>query len=74
LDADGDLKAVLAAEVPSRENGGLAADGLSVTWKLKQNVEWHDAKPFTADDLVFNWEYAWPPTSSTTPGASIPRT
>ena len=29
---------VLAAEIPSRENGGLAADGKSVTWKLKQGV------------------------------------
>jgi peptide/nickel transport system substrate-binding protein len=60
-DADGELKAVLASEIPSRENGGLAADGLSVTWKLKQNVKWHDGKPFTADDLVFNWEYAADP-------------
>jgi len=60
-DADGDLKAVLASEIPSRANGGLAADGLSVTWKVKRNVKWHDGKPFTADDLVFNWEYASDP-------------
>jgi peptide/nickel transport system substrate-binding protein len=60
-DADGDLKAVLAAEIPSRENDGLAADGLSVTWKIKRNVRWHDGRPFTADDLVFNWEYASDP-------------
>jgi peptide/nickel transport system substrate-binding protein len=59
--ADGDLMPVLASEIPSRENGGLAADGLSVTWKLKQNVKWHDGKPVTADDLVFNWEYASDP-------------
>ena len=30
---------VLAAEIPSRENGGLAEDGKSVTWKLKQDVQ-----------------------------------
>src|SRR6186713_1373172 len=57
-DGDGNLKAVLAAEIPSRNNGGLAADGMSVTWKLKQGVKWHDGMPFTADDVVFNWEYA----------------
>ena len=57
-DPDGDLFPVLAAEIPSRENGGLAADGKSVTWKLKRGVTWHDGKPFTADDVVFNWEYA----------------
>ena len=37
------------------------ADGKSVTWKLKQGVKWHDGKPFTADDVVFNWEYAHEP-------------
>ena len=57
-DPDGDLFPVLAAEIPSRENGGLSADGMSVTWKLKRGVNWHDGKPFTADDCVFNWEYA----------------
>ncbi len=27
-------------------------------WKLKRGVKWHDGMPFTADDVVFNWEYA----------------
>src|SRR5690349_13297442 len=39
---DGDLVPVLAAEVPTPQNGGVAADGKSVTWKLKQGVKWHD--------------------------------
>jgi peptide/nickel transport system substrate-binding protein len=55
---DGDLVPMLAAEIPDIENGGLAKDGMSVTWRLKKGVEWHDGKPFTADDVVFNWEYA----------------
>lgn len=63
-DPEGDLFPVLAAEIPSRENGGLAADGKSVTWKLKRGVQWHDGKPFTADDVVFNWEYASDPASA----------
>jgi peptide/nickel transport system substrate-binding protein len=57
---------VLAAEIPTRENGGLSADGLSVTWKLKRDVTWHDGKPFTADDCVFNWEYARDPAVAAT--------
>ena len=61
---DGELVAILAAELPSRDNGGLAADGKSVTWKLKQGVKWHDGKPFTADDCVFNWEYARDPATA----------
>ncbi|MGX1320122.1 peptide/nickel transport system substrate-binding protein [Bradyrhizobium sp. USDA 377] len=57
-DKDGNLVPCLAAEVPTKANGGLAADGLSVIWKLKQGVKWHDGKPFTADDVVFTWQYA----------------
>ena len=52
-DPDGELLPALAAEIPSRENGGIAADGMSVTWKLKRDVQWHDGKPFSADDVVF---------------------
>jgi peptide/nickel transport system substrate-binding protein len=57
-DRDGNLVPILAAEIPNKENDGLAEDGLSVTWKLKRGVKWHDGVPFTADDVVFNWEYA----------------
>ncbi len=56
-DVDGNLNPILAAEIPSVQNGGLAADGKSVTWKLKPGVKWHDGKPFTADDLVFTVDY-----------------
>ncbi len=63
-DADGNLVPILAAEIPSRANGGLAADGKSVVWKLKPDIKWHDGQPVTADDLVFNWEYASDPATS----------
>ena len=69
-DGDGNLKPVLAASIPGREDGSLAADGKSVTWKLKQGVTWHDGKPFTADDVVFNWEYAKNPATATTTNGS----
>ena len=69
-DQDGNLVPVLAAEIPTRENGGLAADGKSVVWKIKKDVKWHDGKPLSADDLVFNWEYASDPaTASVTIGS-----
>jgi len=63
-DPDGILSPTLAAEIPDLENGGLAKDGKSVTWKLKQGVQWHDGKPFTADDVVFNWQFASDPASA----------
>ncbi len=64
-DGDANLSAVLAAEIPSIQNGGLSADAKSVTWKLKPGVKWHDGKPFTADDVVFTWDYARDPATAT---------
>jgi len=52
------LVPILAAEIPSHQNGGIARDGRSVIWTLKRNVSWHDGAPFTADDVVFNCEFA----------------
>jgi len=57
----GQMVPVLAQEVPSLQNGGVARDGMAVTWKLTRAVSWHDGKPFTAADVVFNWEYAADP-------------
>lgn len=63
-DNEGNLVPILAAEIPTRDNGGLAADGKSVVWKLKKGVTWHDGKPFTADDCVFTWEFARDPATA----------
>lgn len=63
-DSDGNLIPTLAAQLPSREDGTLSQDGRSVIWKLKPGVTWHDGKPFTADDVVFNWAYARDPATA----------
>jgi peptide/nickel transport system substrate-binding protein len=65
-DGDGNLVAALATEIPSLKNGAVAKDGLSVTWKIKKNVTWHDGKPLTADDVLFTWEYASDPATAAT--------
>jgi peptide/nickel transport system substrate-binding protein len=57
---------ILAAEVPTVENGGRARDGTWVIWRLKQGVLWHDGTLFTADDVVFTWEYATDPATAAT--------
>ncbi|MFN8483527.1 MAG: peptide ABC transporter substrate-binding protein [Anaerolineae bacterium] len=54
---DGKPVPALAAEIPTRENGGLSADGKTVTWKLKPGVKWSDGTDFTADDVVFTYQY-----------------
>jgi peptide/nickel transport system substrate-binding protein len=64
FDPDGNFVPILAAEVPTQQNGQVARDGISVTVKLKKGVHWHDGKPFTADDVVFTWEYAADPATA----------
>ena len=53
---DGKLVPNLAAEVPSQTNGGISGDGLSWRIKLRDDVKWHDGKPFTAEDVKFTLE------------------
>ncbi len=47
---------ILAAEVPTLENGGISKDGLSVTYHLRKNVTWHDGVPFTSADVKFTFD------------------
>ncbi len=70
FDKDGRLVPILAAEIPSLENGQLAADGKSVTWKLRQDVVWSDGVPFTADDVVFTYSYIIDPDVKSTNSAN----
>jgi peptide/nickel transport system substrate-binding protein len=53
----GEFVPILAQEIPSFANGGLSPEGNTVTWRLKPGVVWHDGSPFTADDVIFTWEY-----------------
>lgn len=46
----------LAAEIPSAENGGVSADGKTITVKLREDVTWSDGTPLTADDFVFSYD------------------
>jgi peptide/nickel transport system substrate-binding protein len=34
-------------------------DGLSVTFRLRENVQWHDGKPFTSADVAFSALNIW---------------
>ncbi len=56
-DENGNMTPALAAEIPTVENGGVARDLRSITWKLKQGVQWSDGAPFTARDVVFSGAY-----------------
>ncbi|MFN2459811.1 MAG: ABC transporter substrate-binding protein [Candidatus Velthaea sp.] len=44
----------LATEVPTQANGGISADGRTLTWHLRRGVKWSDGAAFDADDVVFS--------------------
>jgi peptide/nickel transport system substrate-binding protein len=54
---DGSLLPTLATEVPSKKNGGLSDDLTTVTLNLRDDVLWSDGEPFTADDVVWTWQW-----------------
>jgi len=71
FDADGKMVAILADGIPSLDNGQVSKDGMSVTWKLKQNVTWSDGQPFTADDVKFTYTYVSDPKTTATTAANF---
>lgn len=53
IDESGNLIPVLARDVPTRTNGGISADGKTVTFRLRDGIRWHDGKPLTSHDVAF---------------------
>src|SRR5579864_7220139 len=45
----------IATEVPTLQNGGLSADGKTITYHLRQGVKWQDGAPLTSRDIVFTF-------------------
>jgi len=50
------LTALLAAEIPTVDNGGISTDGLVYTIKLRQDATFHDGSPVNADAVVYSYE------------------
>ena len=74
IDPNGNIFPELATELPTIENGGVSvnedAGTMSVTWKMRADVQWQDGKPVTADDVLFTWEaISNPDTGSWIPGS-----
>jgi peptide/nickel transport system substrate-binding protein len=55
-DRQGTAHAMLAQQIPTQESGAwvIKPDGTMVTtYRLRQNIRWHDGVPLTAQDFVF---------------------
>ncbi len=48
------LRAVTAKEIPTTTNGGISANGLTYTFKLRPEVIWSDGKKVVASDYVYS--------------------
>jgi peptide/nickel transport system substrate-binding protein len=55
-DAKNNLVPELATDVPTAANGGVSADGLTITWHLKKGLKWSDGQPLTSADVKFTWQ------------------
>lgn len=60
-DEKGEMVPMLVESIPTLENGGISEDLKTVTWKLKSGIKWSDGTDFTADDVVFTWQYCSAP-------------
>lgn len=47
---------VLATEVPSVENGGISADGLTYVFNIREGVTFHDGAELTASDAAYSFQ------------------
>ncbi|MBV9736826.1 MAG: peptide ABC transporter substrate-binding protein [Candidatus Eremiobacteraeota bacterium] len=43
-------------EIPTVQNGDVTPDGLTLKYKLRHNIKWHDGQRLTCDDLKFTWQ------------------
>ena len=55
---------VLLAEMPSLENGGISADGKTITLKLRDDIAWSDGTPLTSEDFAFTSQMMTDPHNS----------
>jgi len=46
----------LVTEIPSGENGGISADGRTITLKLRDDIVWSDGTPITSADFKFTYD------------------
>ena len=55
-DPKGNPLPMLAALVPTTQNGGISADGLTITYHLHGGVKWTDGVPVTSRDVKWSWQ------------------
>ncbi|HTX56793.1 MAG TPA: peptide ABC transporter substrate-binding protein [Candidatus Acidoferrales bacterium] len=65
FNADGEMIPDLALAVPTTRNGGISADGRTITLHLRHGVTWSDGAPLTAADWLFTYHAVLNPRNNT---------
>ena len=52
----------LAKDIPTTTNGGVkvpgdSGDAMTVTWTLKDGLQWSDGQPLTCEDFKYTWSW-----------------
>lgn len=63
---DSSIIPVLVEETPTFENGLLAEDFSSVTFRLLEGLLWSDGEPVTSRDIQFTWQWILEPSNAST--------
>jgi len=61
----GEYVPAAARVVPTLQNGGIAADGKTITLRLRAHMQWSDRAPYDGRDLVFTWKAVMNPRNNT---------
>jgi len=56
FDGENQPHPVMVSEMPSKDNGGISEDNLTITMKLRDDMKWSDGEPLNAKDFVFTYD------------------
>lgn len=56
----------MITRTPSTDNGDLVVEGdkMSITWRLRDGLQWSDGQPITSEDYEFTWQTIMNPDNS----------
>jgi peptide/nickel transport system substrate-binding protein len=61
FDKDNEPTPNIVTEMPSEDNGGITDEGRTITMNLRDDIQWSDGTPITANDFVFTYEMIMDP-------------
>jgi len=63
VNENGEFFPQLAREIPTPQNGGVSADGKTITYNLRDGLKWSDGVPVSCEDVRFTWQAIMHPKS-----------